>query len=245
MESVFEFLRKLGENTRGMIPIQVFPAVVSEVDETARTCKVKVNDNVEFEDVRLYAVVDDSLKGFCLIPAVDSMVLVGRIGNGNELYVVSFSEVDKVLGTIGDNVEIAIDKESLSYKCDKTEIAIEEESLSCKVDKTEIAVKSNDVQIKMDGVTFAVADKKVTIDADEIDLNGTNNSGVPKVKVIKGNLDAIKNYLTAMDAAIMAGLNGVGAGPTAAGSAGAGAYQGAMAGQEIVFQDMENAKVKH
>lgn len=245
MESVFEFWRKVDEKIRGMIPVQVFPAVVSEVDETARTCKVKVNDNVEYEDVRLYAVVDDSLKGFCLIPAVDSMVLVGRIGNGNELYVVSFSEVDKVLGSIGDKTEIAIDEESLSYKCDKTEIAIDKDSLSCKVDKTDVSVKSNDVQVKIDGVTFAVADKKVTIDADEIDLNGTANSGVPKVNVVKSNLNAIKNYLTAMDVAIAAGLNGIGAGPTAAGSAGAGAYQGAMAGQSIVFQDMENTKVKH
>lgn len=245
MESVFKFWQKVDGKIRGMIPVQVFLAVVSEVDETARTCKVKVNDNVEYEDVRLYAVVDDSLKGFCLVPVVDSMVLVGRIGNGNELYVVSFSEVDKVLGSIGDKTEIAIDEESLSYKCDKTEIAIDKDSLSCKVDKTDVSVKSNDVQVKIDGVTFAVADKKVTIDADEIDLNGTANSGVPKVKAVKDNLDAIKNYLTAMDAAIAAGLNGIGAGPTAAGSAGAGAYQGAMTGQSIVFQDMENSKVKH
>ena len=229
MESVFEFLRKMAEKTRGMIPIQVFPAVVSEVDETARTCKVKVNDNVEFEDVRLYAVVDDNLKGFCLIPAVDSMVLVGRIGNGNELHVVSFSEVDKVLGTIGDNVAIAIDKESLSYKCDKTEAT----------------VKSNDIQVKTEGVTFTVSDKNVTVDADEVVFNG-GKKGIPNVDSVEKNLKAIKSYVESMHTAIDAGLKGVGASTAASGTLGAEAYGAVMkTAKPISFGDMEDKKVKH
>lgn len=229
MESVFEFLRKMDEKTRGMIPVQVFPAVVSEVDETTRTCKVKVNDNVEFEDVRLYAVVDDSLNGFCLIPAVDSMVLVGRIGNGNELHVVSFSEVDKVLGTIGDNVEIAIDEESLSYKCDKTEAT----------------VKSNDIQVKTEGVTFTVSDKNVTVDAEEVVFNG-GKKGIPNVDSVEKNLKAIKSYVESMHTAIDAGLKGVGASTAASGALGAEAYGLAMeAVKPIQLEDMEDTKVKH
>lgn len=155
--------------------MQVFPAVVSAVDEKARTCKVKIVDNVEYEDVRLYAVVDDSLKGFCLIPAVDSMVLVGRIGNGNELCVVSFSEVDKVLGTIGDNVEVAIDKESLSYKCDKTEIVVKSAELTSKMDNVELEVKGNKIKVK----------------ADEIEFNGGDNDGLIKINELTDKINGI------------------------------------------------------
>ena len=229
MEELNKFWKNVTDKAKDLIPMQVFPAVVKDVDEQQRTCTVRVNDNVDIEDVRLYAVVDDRLKGFCLIPAKDSMVLVGRIANSNELFVCSFSVVDKVLGTIGDKMEIAIDEESLSYKCDKTEIEVKSAELTAKIDGVELEVKGNKIKVK----------------AEEIAFNDGNNKGLAKVEVIKDNLDALKNYLTAMNSAISTGFSGVGAGPSAAGSAGAGAYQGAMAGQSIVFQDMENSKVKH
>lgn len=229
MEELNKFWQNITRRAKDLLPMQVFPAVVKDVDESLRICTVRVNDEVDFEDVRLYAVVDDSLKGFCLIPAVDSLVLVGRIANSNELFVASFSVVDKVVGTIGDKVEVSMDEESLHYKNDKTEMT----------------VKSNDIQVKTEKVAFTMSDSEVTVDADEVVFNGGDNKGLAKVDEIKKNLDAIKNYLTAMDAAIQTGLNGVGAGMAAAGSAGAGAYSGAMTGQSIVFGDMENAKVKH
>ena len=214
---------------KDLVPLQVFPAVVREVDEDLRTCKVRVNDNVDFVDVRLYALADTDLKGFCLIPAVDSTVMVARIANSNELFVSLFSVVDKVLGTIGENVEFSADGEQLHYLNDKTDIT----------------VKSGEVTATLDGVTLEIKDNKVKVDADEIVFNGGNNKGVPNVDDIKRNLDAIKNYLTAMNTAVSTGLNGVGLGPAASGTAGAGAYQGAMAGQSIVFGNMEDTKVKH
>ncbi|MCH5243413.1 MAG: hypothetical protein J1F29_00745 [Lentimicrobiaceae bacterium] len=229
MESVFKFWKNIERQTRQMLPAQVFPAQVTEVNEDMHTCTVLVNDNVELYDVRLYSVTDKDLKGFCLIPAKDSIVLVGRVANNNELFVCSFSVVDKVLGTIGDNVAVAMDKESLTYKCDKTEIEVKSAELTAKIDGVELEVKGNKIKVK----------------ADEIELNGGNNNGLAKVDVVKYNLDEIEKYLTAMNTAISMGFNGVGSGLTAAGPAGAGAYNGAMEGQNIVFKDMENKKVKH
>lgn len=217
------------KKTGQLIPMQVFPAVVKEVDEERRTCTVRVNDNVDFYDVRLYAVTDKELKGFCLLPAVDSQVLVARIANGNELYVCSFSVVEKVLGTIGDKVEIAVDKESLSYKCDKTEATI----------------KSNDIQVKTEKVTFGVSDSQVTVKADQVVFNDGENKGFVKVEAVQANLDTIKNYLTVMNTAIAAGLTGIGAELASDGSAGVAAYQQAMPDQGIAFQNMENEKIKH
>lgn len=229
MESVLKFWENVERKAKGLVPFQVFPAVVSAVDEDLRTCTVRVNDRVDIEDVRLHAVADSSLKGFCLLPAMDSMVLVGRIANSNELFVAMFSEIDKITGSIGDKVEFTADAESLVYKNDKTEAT----------------VKSGEAVVKLDGATIEVKGNKVKMDADEITFNGGQNKGLAIVDEVKKNLDAIKNYVTAMNTAVVTGLNGVGTGPTASGSAGAGAYQAAMAGQAIVIGNMENTKVKH
>lgn len=229
MEEINRFWSNVCRKAKDLVPLQVFPAVVREVDEDLRTCKVRVNDNVDFVDVRLYALADSALKGFCLIPAVDSTVMVARIANSNELFVSLFSVVDKVLGTIGDKVEFSADAEQLHYLNNKTDIT----------------VKSGEVTATLDGVTLEIKGNKVKVDADEIVFNGGNNKGVPNVDDIKSNLDSIKNYLTAMNTAVSTGLNGVGLGPAASGTAGSAAYQGAMAGQSIVFGSMEDTKVKH
>ncbi|MCM1170320.1 MAG: hypothetical protein NC324_10345 [Bacteroides sp.] len=163
MENINKFWKNVSRKAKDLIPVQVFPAVVDSVDEGTRTCKVKVNDSVYFEDVRLYALVDDSLKGFCLLPAKDSTVLVGRIANSNELYVVSFSVVDKVLGTIGDDVEVSMDKKSLSYKNDKVSLIIEGNKVSLDVD----------------------ADK------DGIVLNGGSNNGLVKIKELTDKINEL------------------------------------------------------
>lgn len=171
MESVFKFWQHVEDRVKNLMPTQVFPAVVKEVDEDLRTCTVRINDNVDFEDVRLYAVIDDSLSGFCLIPAIDSTVLVARIANGNDLYVVSFSEVDKVLGTMGDKMEISLSETEFAY-----------------TQKGDAADKN---------VTLKIADGKVTVDAKEIVFNGGKN-GMVNIKdlttKLNGLVSEIKNH---------------------------------------------------
>ncbi|MDE7149610.1 MAG: hypothetical protein K2O01_04285 [Bacteroidales bacterium] len=154
MESVFQFWQNVTRKTKSLMPLQVFAAQVEEVDEKKRTCRVKINDGVSFEDVRLYGLTDEGLKGFCLIPKQDSMVLVSRIDNGNELYVTMFSEVDKVLGTIGDKTEVAIEEQSLSYKCDKTEITVKSAEVAAKIDGVKMEVKDNEIRVKAKKITF-------------------------------------------------------------------------------------------
>lgn len=142
MESVFKFWKNMERKTRELLPMQVFPAQVKEVAEEERTCTVRVNDNVDFFDVKLYAVTDKSLKGFCLIPAIDSTVLVARIANGNDLYVCSFSEVDKVLGTIGDNTSLTVENEHIELKTEKVTVDVSGDKVS--VDAEEISLQFGD-----------------------------------------------------------------------------------------------------
>lgn len=121
MESVFKFWKNVERKAQELIPLQVFPAQVKEVDENNRTCTVRVNDNVDLYEVKLYAVTDKDLKGFCLIPAKDSQVLVARIANGNDLYVCMFSVVDKVVGTVGSDTSIEVTENEIKINAQKIE----------------------------------------------------------------------------------------------------------------------------
>ena len=121
MESVFKFWKNVERKAQELIPLQVFPAQVKEVDENNRTCTVRVNDNVDLYEVKLYAVTDKDLKGFCLLPAKDSQVLVARIANGNDLFVCLFSVVDKVVGTVGSDTSIDVTEDEIKINAKKIE----------------------------------------------------------------------------------------------------------------------------
>lgn len=111
-----------------------FYATIQSVDEKARTCTVDI-EGVTFDEVMLHAVADDKLKGFCFVPKADSTVLVSRIAGSNMMFVAMFSQVDKVLLTVGDKVEANIDGEGLSYKNDKVELTITGDKVELKADE--------------------------------------------------------------------------------------------------------------
>ena len=119
----------------------VFMGTVSAVDESERTCVLKVG-NVEYEDVRLYGVVKADLKGFVMLPAVGSSVVVGRIEDSNELVVLMCSEVDKILYTVGD-VEILADAEKLEYKNGDTLVKATAQKIE--ISATEIVMNGGDL----------------------------------------------------------------------------------------------------
>lgn len=207
-------INQIRRNLRAMIiggSVETFYAQVKSVDQKLRTCIVEAE--VQYDDVLLYAVEDKEAKGFCLIPKVDSTVLVSRIGGSNELFVTMFSEIDKVLLTIGEKVEAMIDDKEMSYKNDKVKLTIK--------------------------------DGKVELKADEIVFNGGDNKGLVKIEELKKNLDALKEYATAINAALPSAFSAVGAAMASSGAAGGAAYTTAMAGKAILIEDMENTKIKH
>lgn len=76
---------------------QVFPATVKEVNEDEFTCTILFDDELEYTDVRLRSVIDPEKQGFCFIPKIESMVLVGRIANSDQLFIALFSDIDKII----------------------------------------------------------------------------------------------------------------------------------------------------
>lgn len=97
----------------------ILSATVSAVNESDRTCTVKV-ENVEYEDVRLYGIVKGDLKGFCFIPKIGSQVLAGRIGESNELFIAMFTEVDKAILTIGEKMNLTVEAENYCIQAKNT-----------------------------------------------------------------------------------------------------------------------------
>lgn len=107
----------------------VFSGTVSAVDEKNRTCSVQVED-VTYEEVRLYGIVQGDLKGFCFIPKTGSHVLVARIGGSNELFVVMFTEVERAVLTIGENVTVTADAENCLLQVGESVVKATEKGLT-------------------------------------------------------------------------------------------------------------------
>lgn len=202
-------------------------AIVKSVDEAKRICSVMLG-GITRENVLLYGVLDDSKKGFCFIPKIDSKVVITTISDTRS-YVSLFSEIDKVLVTIGDKVEVLVDAEKLYYKNDKSELT----------------VSAKDLQFKNDKTSLIITEDKVELASDAIEFNGGKNNGLVKIKELEKNLDSLKKYVEAINMALPSAFTAVGAAMAAAGPLGATAYQGAMAGKIIMFEKMENDKIKH
>lgn len=96
----------------------LYGTIVS-VDESSRTCNVQVG-GVVYEGVLLYAIENTALKGMTPVPAKDSGVILGRIGSSNRRFVAMYSEIDKVLLTIGDKLQIEIGTDGMKLKANTT-----------------------------------------------------------------------------------------------------------------------------
>ena len=201
-----------------LIPLQVFPAQVKEVDENNRTCTVRVNDNVDLYEVKLYAVTDKDLKGFCLLPAKDSQVLVARIANGNDLFVCSFSVVDKVVGTIGEHTSLLVEDEHIQLKTKQVSIDVSEDKVTVDADKEEGIV-----------------------------INGGKNKGLVKIDVLNDNLDSIKSFVESMHQQLAKGLSSLDSAFKGLGveTGAATTYNTGMSKKSISIKDMEDTKIKH
>lgn len=201
----------------------VFQGVVTEVNEDEFTCTVKRDEEIDYFDVRLRALVNADLSGFAFIPKLQSSVLVCCIDNSNELFVCQFSEIDKVVYSSGEDKKISLlaDLEKMEIKWgDKITLTINEEIIKAVNDKSAIEVKN-----------------------DKILINGGDLGGLVMIKELKENLDSLKKFVEAIHNALPPAFSAIGAAMSANGILAANAYNGTMAGKTILIKDMENKKV--
>lgn len=82
-------------------------------------------------------------------------------------------------------------------------------------------------------------------EVDTISIHGGDKGGLVNIENLKNNLDSLRRYVEALKSAVATGLNGVGTSTEASGQAGATAFNSAMAGHSINFENMEDTTIKH
>ena len=110
-KEIREVRMMLSERLRNAAKAAMYGTVKS-VDENARTCDVQIG-GIVYEGVLLYSVEKENLRGRVLIPKRESAVIVARIDASDRLYVALFSEIDKVVFTLGDQVTMTCDGERI------------------------------------------------------------------------------------------------------------------------------------
>lgn len=124
---------------------QCISAKVIAVDEQKRTVKVQelANSGMIHEGVQLQAIefgTANVATGFCLVPAIGSVVLIEMFDNNELLYhVTSQEKIDKLLLNIGATMTMTIDSTGVKIK-----------SNTC-----EFNMDSTGVEIKNAGITLA------------------------------------------------------------------------------------------
>lgn len=151
MSKEMEELRRKLRECFGGGDEQVFPAVVTEINEEEFTCTVRRDDQVDYFDVRLRGLVNTELQGFAFIPKLESTVLVCRIGRSNELFVCQFTEIDKLVLTSGD-LEVRIDLENIDIKKgEKMTVHVDAEKLEVANDQTTVKITTAGLTLKKGG----------------------------------------------------------------------------------------------
>lgn len=86
----------------------------------------------------------------------------------------------------------------------------------------------------------------ITLDADTtITINGGNNGGLVIAQRVQDSLNSLKQYCEDLKSAITTGINNIGAGSSANGATGKAAFETAMAGKTITFDNIENTNITH
>lgn len=213
MEEYNEFRNKIDTLIRDAAKT-VIPGTVSAVDEKTRTCTVKIG-NVDYDDVRLYGIVNETKKGFCFIPKIGSHVLAARIESSNELFIALFSEIDKVILSIGEKAEAATEEKKEEKPYEKTNT-----------------------------VTLTITDGKVELSADEIAFNGGTLGGLIKISELTAKLNALIDTFNGHDhSGVITAVSG-GSGAAAVGTPGNSAPPNQTA-DTFSQADYENTRIKH
>lgn len=89
---------------RGQVPLLVTVGKVSNIDEDKRICDIAIDDDLTLNNCRLNAIIDSYNNRLLIVPKENSMVAFIAIGGKlTEPLVIAYSEIEKVLLTIGES----------------------------------------------------------------------------------------------------------------------------------------------
>ena len=180
MSKEIDEIRRKFNGMMGDMVRNVIQGVVTEVNEDEFTCTVRVDDAVDYFDVRLRGLVDGGLQGFAFIPKAQSVVLVCPIGGSNELFVCQYTEIDKLIFT-DNNLKLTIDTEKLELERDNVTITSDDSSTVIKASDATATVNTDGIELKIGSSTITVTSGGLTL----------NKGGAGLKKTLESMLDAI------------------------------------------------------
>ncbi|KAA6339872.1 hypothetical protein EZS27_012237 [termite gut metagenome] len=182
-KEIDEIRYKLRENF-GNDNDTVFQGVVTAVNEDEFTCDVRRDNAVDYFDVRLRGLVKADLQGFAFIPKLDSLVLVCRINNSNELFVCQFTEIDKVIFTDND-FELKIDLDNIDLKKgEKITVHIDAKKIEIVNDKTKITQEAEALTLSSDQATVKITTGGLTLKKGSSGLKKTLNDLLTAIQAL-------------------------------------------------------------
>ena len=180
MSKEIDEIRRKFNGMMGDMVRNVIQGVVTEVNEDEFTCTVRVDDAVDYFDVRLRGLVDGGLQGFAFIPKAQSVVLVCPIGGSNELFVCQYTEIDKLIFT-DNNLKLTIDTEKLELERDNVTITSDGSSTVIKAGDATATVNTDGIELKIGSSTITVTSGGLTL----------KKGGAGLKKTLESMLDAI------------------------------------------------------
>lgn len=180
MSKEIDEIRRKFNGMMGDMVRNVIQGVVTEVNEDEFTCTVRVDDAVDYFDVRLRGLVDGGLQGFAFIPKAQSVVLVCPIGGSNELFVCQYTEIDKLIFT-DNNLKLTIDTEKLELERDNVIITSDDSSTVIKASDATATVNTDGIELKIGSSTITVTSGGLTL----------KKGGAGLKKTLESMLDAI------------------------------------------------------
>ena len=180
MSKEIDEIRRKFNGMMGDMVRNVSQGVVTEVNEDEFTCTVRVDDAVDYFDVRLRGLVDGALQGFAFIPKAQSVVLVCPIGGSNELFVCQYTEIDKLIFT-DNNLKLTIDTEKLELERDNVTITSDDSSTVIKASDATATVNTDGIELKIGSSTITVTSGGLTL----------KKGGAGLKKTLERMLDAI------------------------------------------------------
>ena len=226
-----EIRKKLRE--LATVPVQVFPAKVIKINRRDLTIDVEPIGRAEIPDVRIRAGIEGITQGVIEIPALDSMVLVGLIGNDpDEAYLVKATHVREVILTtqVEGQITVRAPQDGSLYVKGSTGSIVH------------LAAGENGA-IRLNGLPSVPVENN-SVQEGEVIINGGNNGGMTITPTLRAELEKNNAILQAL-------LNVINGAPIPEPGQGApsalqSALSGAVTGRQVGdFSNIENDKVKH
>ena len=85
-------------------PLLVTVGKVSNIDESKRICDISIDEDITLSNCRLNAIIDSYENHLLIVPKDNSMVAFITVGGKlTEPLIIAYSEIEKVLLTIGES----------------------------------------------------------------------------------------------------------------------------------------------